>query len=158
MQDVYLKNARVDLHDASCESGEPQFIDSTLFANYSNGNDFVDGGTSQCEVIKPPVLPKNHKTDKMLKKGEDYVRRYNALNVNDLQTQNVNMQQDMNTKTNEYKNVLNTIKKTVKSGTLEQQKQDMAVFDDYNKNHAMLWGILATLILAFILFQKNKGV
>jgi hypothetical protein len=158
MQDVYLKNARVDLHDASCESGEPQFIDSTLFANYSNGDDFVDGGTSQCEVIKPPVLPKNHKTDKMLKKGEEYVRKYNALNVNDLQTQNVNMQQDMNTKTNEYKNVLNTIKKTAKSGTLEQQKQDMAVFDDYNKNHAMLWGILATLILAFILFQKNKAV
>jgi hypothetical protein len=66
------------------------------------------------------------------------------------------MQQDMGEKTTEYKTVLNTIQKSAKSITLEQQKNDMSVFDEYNKNHALVWGILATLILAFILFQKNK--
>lgn len=155
-QDFYIKNATVDLQDASCETGDTQFIESSLFSNYAQGSDFINGGTSQCMVIKPPKIPKSHKTVNMLKKGEEYVRKYNALQVSDLQTQNVNMQQDMGEKTTEYKTVLNTIQKSAKSITLEQQKNDMSVFDEYNKNHALVWGILATLILAFILFQKNK--
>jgi hypothetical protein len=153
-QDFYLKNTTIDLHDTSCETGDTKFIDPTLFSNYANGDDFVDGGKSQCMVIKPPEIPQND--DSLFKKGEKYVKKYNALNVSELQTQNVNIEQDMKVKTNEYKNVLHNIKKTFKSGTVEQQNVDMVVFDEYNKNHAILWGMLATLILAFILFYKNR--
>jgi hypothetical protein len=154
-QDVYLKNSTVNLHDKSCEPGNPKFIDATLFSNYAEGGGFIDGNKSQCRVIKPPIVPKIN--DDMINQGKKYIKKYNALTVSDLQTQNVNVEQDMRVKTDEYENVIKNITKTFKSGTLEQQNVDMTVFDDYNKNHTILWGILATIILVFILIYRNRA-
>jgi hypothetical protein len=157
LQDVYLKNTTVDLQDTSCVAGTTQFIDSTLFSNYVQGDDFMNGGTSQCEVIDPPKIPITYKLQqkKMMRQGKEIVQKFNNLSVSEVQDQNVQMQQTMKQKTDEYETVLNQVKKTTKSSTLEQQNVDMTIFDDYNKNHAIVWGILATLILAFILFRPK---
>lgn len=157
MQDMYLKKSTVDLQDKSCIKGNPTFIDSELFANYVDGNDFINGGTSQCTVIDPPTQPPNYKKEQkqMMRKGKRYIDKYNQLQVQDVQTQNVQTQQDMDAKTKEYQDILGTIETTKRSATLEQQNVDLSVFDSYNKNRAILWGLLATIILLFIAFRPR---
>jgi hypothetical protein len=157
MQDMYLKKSTIDLNDASCRKGNPEFIDSELFANYVDGNDFINGGTSQCSVIEPPKPPQNYKRNqkKMLQKGKQYIDKYNQIKVQDVQTQNVQTQQDMELKTKEYQDVLGSIEKTKRSTTLEQQNEDLSVFDAYNKNRAIVWGLIATTIFLIIVFRPR---
>ena len=38
--------------------------------------------------------------------------------------------------------------------TLEQQYVDMTVFDSQNKTNLILWAILSTTIIAFVLIRK----
>ena len=156
MQDVYLKKSTVDLNDKSCKKGNTEFIDSELFANYVDGGDFINGGTSQCTVIDPPSPPPSYKREQkqLLKKGKQYIDKYNQLQVQDVQTQNVQTQQEMDAKTKEYQDVIGSIEKTKRSATLRQQNVDLSVFDSYNKNRALLWGLLATIILLFIAFRR----
>jgi len=157
MQDVYLKKSTVDLQDNSCRKGNPEFIDSELFANYTDGNDFINGGTSQCTVIEPPKPPPAYKREQkqMLRRGKQYIDKYNQLQVQAVQTQNVQTQQEMEAKTKEYQAIIGSIEKTKRSATLEQQNVDLSVFDSYNKNRAIMWGILATIILLFIAFRPR---
>lgn len=158
MQDVYLKKSNVDLQDKSCRTGTPEFIDSELFSNYVDGNDFINGGTSQCTVIDPPKPPSNYKRNQkqMLRKGKEYIDKYNDLQVQNIQTQNVQTQQEMEQKTKEFQDVIGSIEKTKRSTTLAQQNEDLSVFDTYNKNRAILWGLLATGILLFIVFRPRS--
>jgi hypothetical protein len=157
MQDIYVKNATVDLHDKSCRTGTTQFIEPTLFSNYDDGEDFINNGTSQCEVIDPPKPPPQYtiQKKKMLHKGKEYIKKYQQLSVQDIQQQNVNVNNELKEKTDEYQQVIGQIQTTKKSNTLEQQNVDLTIFDEYNKNHAILWGLLATGILAFILLRPR---
>lgn len=150
-QDIYLKNAKVDLHDSSCLPGTSQFIDASLFGNYVQGDDFVDGGTKQCRVVEPP----KPQQDNLLKQAKKYVNDYNQIQVSELQQQNVDANEKMAKKTQQYQSLLDQIGKFSPSQTLSQQYTDMKVFDDYNASHAILWGILATVVLTGILF-RNK--
>jgi hypothetical protein len=158
LQDIYLKDTKVDLGDDSCQAGTPQFIDPTLFANYDHGEDFVAGGLNQCDVkIGAPQEPDSYKQDqkKMIRSGKKMVKKYKALSVQDIQKQNVATTQDMKTKTDEYKTVLGQIKKIAPSTTLDQQQTDMELFDKQNQSQAILWGILATAVLAIILLRPK---
>jgi hypothetical protein len=157
-QDVYLKDAQVDLQDQSCQKGTPQFIDPTLFANYNQGEEYVQGGLGQCDLaIRPPEEPESYqkKQKKMIHQGQKYVDKYKSLSVGKVQQQNVQVTQDMKTKTTEYKQVLGQIKKISPSLTLEQQQTDMTLFDKQNQSRAILWGIIATAILAMILLRPK---
>lgn len=158
LQDMYLKDAQVDLQDNSCQKGTPQFIDPTLFANYDQGDEYVQGGLNQCGLaIQPPQEPDAYKKQqkKMIHQGQKYVDKYNALSVQSVQEQNVMVTQDMKTKTNEYKQVLGQIKKMKPSLTLDQQQTDMTLFDKQNQSRAIVWGIIATAILAMILLRPK---
>ena len=156
-QDMYLKDATVDLQD-NCQTGTPQFIDPTLFANYNQGEEYVQGGLNQCDVgIQPPLEPDGYKKKqkKMVERGQKYVEKYNSLSVEKVQQQNVQVTQDMKTKTDEYTQVLGQIKNLKPSVTLEQQQTDMTLFDKQNQSRAIIWGILATAILAMILLRPK---
>jgi hypothetical protein len=157
-QDIYLKDAQVDLQDSSCQIGTPQFIDPTLFANYTQGEDYVQGGLGQCDLaIQPPLEPDSYKKkeQRVLKQGKKYVEKYKALSVGKVQQQNVQVTQDMKIKTDEYKQVLTQINQLKPSTTLEQQQADMTLFDKQNQSKAILWGIIATAILAMILLRPK---
>lgn len=157
-QDMYLRDAVVDLQDNSCQKGTPQFIDPTLFANYVQGEEYIQGGLNQCALsIKPPLEPNAYKTTqkKILERGKKYVEKYNALDVEKIQQQNVQVTQDMKTKTDEYKQVLGQIKTLKPSITLEQQQTDMTLFDKQNQSRAIIWGVIATAILAMILLRPK---
>ena len=60
----------------------------------------------------------------------------------------------MKTKTKEYKEVIQGIKNTPPMDTLEQQYLDMTVFDSQNKTNLILWAVLSTTIIAFVLIRK----
>jgi hypothetical protein len=157
-QDVYLKDAQVDLQDNSCQKGTPQFIDPTLFANYTQGDEYVQGGLGQCDLaIAPPEEPDSYQKKKteMIDQGQTYVDKYKALSVQKVQQQNVQVTQEMKTKTDEYKQVLGKIKKMNPSITLDQQQTDMTLFDKQNQSRAIIWGIIATAILAMILLRPK---
>jgi hypothetical protein len=157
-QDVYLKDATVDLQDKSCQTGVPQFIDPTLFAHYNQGEEYVQGGLGQCDLaIQPPREPDAYKKrqQKMMDRGKKYVEKYNALSVEKVQQQNVQVTQEMKTKTDEYTQVLGQLKTLKPSVTLEQQQTDMTLFDKQNQSRAIIWGIIATAILAMILLRPK---
>jgi hypothetical protein len=158
MQDVYLKNASVNLKDKSCQSGKPQFIDPTLFGNYIQGEDYTDDGTEQCNPLISPPEDEQYKRDqkKIIQHGKKYIDKYNALSVKGVQQQNVQTTQEMKVKTNEYKQVLGQLKRLRPSVTLEQQQTDMEIFDQQNHAQAIMWGVLATAILISIVFLRSK--
>jgi hypothetical protein len=56
VQDFYMTEATVNMNDKSCNTGKAEFIDSTLFSNYTQGVAFKAGGSNQCNIalsLKP---------------------------------------------------------------------------------------------------------
>jgi len=159
VQDVYLKTGTVDIHDSSCQSGIPSFIDAATYLNYTPGDSFIDGGTSQCQVIQPPQPSQQFidQRDQLIQSGKDAVSKYKSLNVDEVQDQNVQLNTTMKLKTNEYRGVLKEIRKTSTLSTLEQQKVDSAVFDDYNQNRVVLWSGLAFILVLSVLIVPSKA-
>ena len=158
MQDIYLKTASVKLKDQSCPSGNPQFIDPTLFGKYDQGEDYSSDGTNQCSLsVSPPQEPDAYKqqNQNMIQEGKKYIEKYNALSVKGVQQQNVKATQEMKTKTGDFTKVLGQIKQMKPSTTLGQQQTDMELFDRQNQIQAILWGVLATIILAMILLRPK---
>jgi hypothetical protein len=129
-----------------------------LFAHYNQGEEYVQGGLGQCDLaIQPPREPDAYKKKQknIIQQGQKYVEKYNALSVEKVQQQNVQVTQDMKTKTDEYTQVLGEIKTLKPSITLEQQQTDMTLFDKQNQSRAIIWGIIATAILAMILLRPK---
>ncbi len=147
LQDFYIKDAKVDLKDASCEKGKVEFIDPTLFSNYPQGDDLKVGGANQCRVIDPPPSYKG----KPLNTKEMKNYKPSIMTLQKKQQENTSY---MKTKTKEYKEVSQGIKNTPPMDTLEQQYLDMTVFDSQNKTNLILWAILSTTIIAFVLIRK----
>jgi hypothetical protein len=152
-QTFYMKKAAVTMNDTSCQEGDVSFIDSNLFSNYPKGKKFEKDGKGQCKIIDPPTLTfeKDNEIDEVKQKAQNF----NPTALLHMQQQNKKLTSDMTTKTNEYSSVLNTIKKTNTTDTLIQQKDDLLIFDERNKMHAILWGVLATTILAFVVFRPR---
>jgi hypothetical protein len=63
--------------------------------------------------------------------------------------------QTLKEKTEEYKQVLHKMKKLEPSATLEQQYQDMTVFDEQNKTSMILWSIITITILGVVIFRMK---
>jgi len=151
LQDVYLKEATVDLQDNSCEPGNVTFIDSTLFANYPQGEDYQIGGSGQCNVIESPPPYKSKKIPKKIKK---MASNYNLSNLTEIQKQQQQNTNTMKSKTIEYKEVSQGIKNTPSLDTLEQQYTDMTIFDSQNKTNLIVWAVISAAILAIIMIRK----
>lgn len=148
MQDFYMKEATVNVNDTSCEPGNVQFIDPTLFSNYPKGNDLQIGGSKQCKVVRPPKPYKSKNTE-----DTTVMANYKSsiVTLQEQQTQNTTY---MKSKTKEYKEVTQGIKNTPPMDTLEQQYLDMTVFDDQNKTNLILWAIISTSVLAIVFLRK----
>jgi len=154
LQDIYLKKTSVNLNDSSCASGKVKFIDSTTYSNYPMGNDFKVDGQNQCDVIQPIDLSSYMEQNaSMYAQTQDYVKHPSSLVAVTQQSQQTNKQ--MAKKTHEYQNVLSHIKKLKPSTTLSQQETDLEIVDTKNKSAAILWGIIAMIILAIIMFRPK---
>jgi len=144
MQDIYVRNADVNLNDDSCEPGPVSFIKGSVLANYPQGDAFGQG-TDQCKVIKPPKC-----------KVKNYVNKATKI-VNEFPTVQYKGDETklLKEKTKEYRQVLQGIRKLEPSITLEQQYTDMTVFDAQNKSALILWSVISVSILGFVIFRMK---
>jgi len=151
-QDIYLKQTLGQLNDSSCHSGTVNEIDASVFLQYPKGDDFDINGENQCNVIQPiDLTPYNESNAEMYAKSETYVKNYTNT-IPDITKQTQQTTTEMKQKTNEYQNVLKSIQSLEPSYTLAQQESDLEVVDKKNKMTALLWGIIALIILAIIMF------
>jgi hypothetical protein len=154
-QDIYMKKALGQLNDSSCHSGDVNEIDASIFSKFPKGNDFEINGKNQCMVIQPiDLTPYNESNTEMYAKSEQYVKNYKDT-IPDINKHLLQTDAEMKKKTAEYKNVLNSIKSLRPSTTLAQQESDLEIVDKKNKITAILWGILAMIILAIIMFRPK---
>lgn len=149
VQDVYLKEYDVNLQDRSCTKTDVKFIDPTLFSNYPQGTDFETCKNGQCKVL-----------DSLLEVPTDtYIDTTTITNISvneTLKKQHEDTHDKMKTKTAEYENLLEDIQQEYLApmDTLEQQYQDMSIFDKQHKMQLVLWAILSASILAIVLIRK----
>jgi len=147
VQDFYMKEQNVNLNDKACDTGKAEFIDSTLFANYPQGDAFKAGGSNQCNIATPLTPYKGDSMDT----SELASYEPSLVTLQEKQKKNTIA---MKTKTGEYKEVTQGIKNTPTMDTLEQQYLDMTVFDSQNKTNLILWGVISASILAILLIRK----
>jgi hypothetical protein len=148
IQDIYVKNATVDVGDASCDPGAPQFVDSSLFSHYVKGADLKEGGTNQCNVLKPPkahVVPDMH--------GGHFLKKIKDLNVSKTQSTTKQIGVQIDSKSKEFVNLAKESKQIGDMVTLEQQNMDLTVFDSYFKSASMTWFILAATLLTVMILK-----
>jgi hypothetical protein len=147
VQDMYLKEYDVNLEDSSCTNSDVEFIDPTLFSNYPQGEDFKSDGKKQCNVLSPIPLPTY--TADTTRTTPTYTPITGTLQEQYEYTNDI-----MKSKTEEYQTLLQQLKKESSTTTLEQQYEDMSVFDKQHKMQLVLWTILTASILAIVLLRK----
>lgn len=159
-QNIYVKEASIDMKDKSCKSGTPQFIDSDMFSNYPQGADFVMNG-DQCNVLDQSEIQTKYQSytqanQKAVKQGEFLVKTYPKLPEYTVQTKQ--MYNQLNTKTKEYKTVLNSIKtkKEKYNDTYKEQNSDLSLLESSNKTHVFLWGLSSIVVIAMVVMLKNR--
>jgi hypothetical protein len=157
---MYVRESTVDMKDKSCSSGTAQFIDSTMFAAYPQGNDFVMNG-DQCVFNLNTNIQEKKK--EYVKVNNQYTTRVNEMiktypNIPDKNVQTSEIYNQLNTKTTEYKQVLNKIDKTKKTNgeTYTQQLIDMNILENSNKTNSLLWGISALVIVGMVVTIHNR--
>lgn len=154
-QDIYIKKIDGKTNDPSCYNAKAKQIDSSILFLYPHGDDFELDGQNQCNVIKPiDLTPYNKSNVKMYAKGEKYVKQYKNT-IPDITQESEKTDLQMKKKTKEYQNVLASIKSLAPSTTLAQQESDLEIVDKQNKMTAILWGLIAVLILAIIMFRPK---
>jgi hypothetical protein len=142
-----MKEATVNMNDKSCNTGKAEFIDSTLFSNYTQGVAFKAGGSNQCNIA---LSLKPYKGDPMdTSDMENY--KPSIVSLQQEQQQKTSL---MKEKTKVYKKVTQGIENTPDMDTLEQQYTDMTVFDSQNKTNLILWAVISASILAILLVRK----
>jgi subtilase family serine protease len=159
-QNVYVKSISVDMKDKSCKSGTPDFVDFNQFSNYEVGDDFVMN-SDQCNVSIPSNISNreklyNQSNQKVIKNAGQMIKTY--PNISNYTKQTNTIYNQMNSKTNEYKNVLNTIKtkKEQYNDTYNQQNNDLALLEDSNKLHVFAWGLSSLIVIAMVVVLKNR--
>lgn len=156
-QDVYLKNASVQLNDSSCMPGKVKFLDATNYSGYPSGPNFMDGVTGQCNVLKLDVdYDTYNKTNQaIMKQGKTYADQYNPTAIEDAVKQTKSINDSISEKSDEFQKTLTEIKKSGPTKTLEQRQRDLQVLDKYNRIWAIVWGIIAMIILAILVFRPK---
>ena len=147
MQDVYVREANVDLIDDSCDPGPVSFIKGTVLQQYPQGAPFVKGkGNNKCKIVNAP----RGKVANDVPKSQEIVDKFPNVQYNKEPTIR------MKAKTEEYKDVLQRIKTSKPNITLEQQYTDMQVFDEKNKSSLIIWSVLSVAILGFVVFRMKS--
>lgn len=147
MQDIYVKDAAVDLLDDSCEPGPVSFIKGSVLAKYPLGDAIVQGkGKNNCKVIH---VPKGKVSDGV-KNAQRLVNSFPNIQ------NNPSPRIQMKAKTDEYIGVIDEIKKMQPSITLEQQYKDMTVFDEQNRAALIIWAVLSVSIVGFVYFRMKS--
>ena len=147
MQDVYVRDATVNLLDNSCEPGPVDFIKGSVLEHYPMGDALIQGkGNDKCKVVNAP----RGKVSNDAKRAQRIVDRF--PNVQNDPTPRIQMKE----KTDEYIDVLDKIKKTKPNVTLEQQYKDMTVFDEQNRAALILWAVVSVSIIGFVYFRMKS--
>lgn len=147
MQDVYVRDASVNLSDNSCDPGPVNFIKGSVLAHYPMGDELIQGkGDSKCKVVNAP----RGKVSNDAKRAQRIVNQF--PNIQNDPRPRIEMKE----KTEEYIDVLAKIKNMEPSITLEQQYKDMTVFDEQNKAALILWSVVSVSILGFVYFRMKS--
>ncbi len=147
MQDIYMKDANVDLIDDSCDPGPVSFIKGTVLKNYPQGVPFVKGkGNNKCKIVSAPT----GKVPNDVPKSQEIVDKFPNVKYNKEGTV------QMKAKTEEYKDVIQRIKLSKPDITLEQQYTDMMLFDEKNKSSLIVWSVMTLAILGFVVFRMKS--
>jgi len=148
LQNIYLKEYDVNVDDSSCKKSDVQFIDPTLFSNYPQGEDFKSGEKDQCKVLSPIQVPTSYTSD-VTRTTPTYIPITGTLQDRYEKTTDI-----MKSKTDEYEALLLQLKNAPSTTTLEQQYEDMNIFDKQHKMQLVLWTILTVSILAIVYIRK----
>ena len=148
---IYVKNLSVKNTNAN-------FIDSDMFANYPYDNNFSDGNVK----INNSELEKKqneYKRGNLMASQQAQTMQKTYPQIPPYIQETKHMYTQLNTKTNEYKDVLKTIKKEKKKyrGTYEQQKDDLDLLQESNKINALLWGLASIVVISMVVMIKNKN-
>jgi hypothetical protein len=150
---IYVKDIAVNGNNTT-------FIDSNTFANYPVNNNFVKEGSQEYNVNNKNLLKKkqeyNQGNNMAFNEGDKMLNT--APKISPYINETNHMYNQLNSKTNEYENVLKTIKKEKKkfNGTLNQQKEDLTVLQESNQNTAYLWGLSCIVVISMVVILKNK--
>jgi len=150
---IYVKEIAVN--------GNPTtFIDSNVFANYPVNNNVIKYGKDVLNVENKNLLNKQQSYNQGNKIAfQEGDKMLNTMpNITPYIDETKNMYTQLNSKTNEYKNVLTTIKKVKQNynGTAKQQTEDLNILQKSNSTHAYLWGVSSIIIISMVVILKNK--
>jgi hypothetical protein len=150
---IYVKDIAVNGNNAT-------FIDSNTFSNYPVNNNFVKEGSQEYNIDNKNLLKKkqeyNQRNNMAFQEGD---RMLNTMpDIPPYINETKNMYTELNSKTNEYKTVLKSIKKEKEkyNGTFKQQTEDLNVLQKSNNQHAYLWGFSSIIVISMVVILKNK--
>jgi hypothetical protein len=150
---IYVKEIAVNGTNAT-------FIDSKQFANYPVNNNVVKDGSEGYNVKNANLLKKqqsyNDGNKMAFQEGDKLMNTMPSISP--YIDESKNMYTQLNTKTNEYENVLKSIEKekTRYNGTLKQQTEDLNILQKSNNTHVYLWGLSSIVVISMVVILKNK--
>ena len=158
---IFMKEATVDMKDASCKAGTPSFVSADMYANYPLDYNFIMHG-DQCSLVDNEILVKKREkydTDNVayVRKNNELVAKYPDLPAYTKENNNLNKQ--ISDKSKEYTKVHKDIekKKSKFSSTYDQQQEDLMVLENSNKANSLLWGISSLVIIAIVVVMRNRS-
>jgi len=148
---VYVKN--IALEDA-----DTNFIDADMFANYPYNNKFVKDTDIKINNSELQKQQQQYKKGNLMASQQASAMQKSYPHIPSYINETRHMYNALNTKTNEYKDVLKTIKQEKKKyrGTYEQQKVDLNILQESNKMNALLWGLSSIAVISIVVMIKNK--
>jgi thiol:disulfide interchange protein len=151
INNVYVKNI-------SLEDADTNFIDADMFANYPYDNKFVKDSAIKINNSELQKQQQQYKKGNLMASQQANEMHKTYPHIPSYIHETRNMYNALNTKTNEYKDVLKTIKQEKKKyrGTYEQQKVDLNVLQETNKMNALLWGLSSIAVISLVVMLKNR--
>jgi|694.fasta_scaffold122275_2 hypothetical protein len=157
---IFVKEMNVDMNDKSCLSGKSKFINSNEYSHYPKGNDF-SMNSDQCNLqtagIAFPIDNQNYNqmNNQYITQNTEMMNKYprNEFNIQ----QNNELYRQMQSKTNEYATLLNTIKSEKNNNviTYQQMNEDLHGIENTNKSNALLWGLSSIVLIGIVITVRN---
>jgi hypothetical protein len=160
---IFVKETDIDMQDESCLAGKTKFVDSTIYSHYPKGNDFIMNG-NQCNIqsggITFPIDKEKQKYDKMNKNYSNqklHIAKEYPMNDVNVQ-QNNELYTQMQTKTNEYSNLLKQIntEKNKNIITYQQMNEDLHGIESVNKSNALIWGVSSIVLIGIVVAIRHN--
>jgi hypothetical protein len=159
---VYVKDAKVNMRDASCTQDKTYLIDPDQFQHYIRGNNFTVNGKNQCQAmdmkpIRQGQVKYDKENQKMMNRGNYIANQYRKNNAQVWRRKNNNVELNLDDKTDEYEKTESEIKTLINNntGTYQQQKEDIEILNTQNRMHAIAWSLLAIITVSVVISRSK---